>query len=395
MRKSIPRAIMAALAAWIMVTSIIGAGYLLLVPNLSATPGNPEKSLRLSFAGDIMAHDSNYKMQDFSRIYRRVERLLRQTELNFANLEFVIDNQRPYSTYPRFNVHTEYVAAAIRAGFNVFSLANNHSTDFGLAGVRASEKSIARLQLQYANLTFSGLRSPNSTHDSFAMESILYKGWNIGFTAISILTNSQKGIEALQYIAINDEASLQTFYRWLAQQRQNYDLVIVSVHGGQEYQLQASQRKTQIMRQLARHGADIVWGHHPHVQQPWEVYRDLEAPKQKAARRWALIMYSQGNFISAQTIRTRADQPQGFWAATGDSVLLQVEISRSAKGALVLRKLNPILLTNIRLKPFAFAAVPMADAAAEIHQQGYNGWNNFYLQRQRWLRQRVSQWAAQ
>lgn len=348
--------------------------------------------LRLSFAGDIMAHDSNFKMRDFSRIYERVKPLLQQTELNFANLEFVIDNERPYSTYPSFNVHNEYVQAAIDAGFNVFSLANNHSTDFGLAGVRATERSRQRLQQQYPELVFSGLRPEELKPGEFVIQQIPHKSWKIGFTAITILSNSSHGIEAIQYIPADDGPRLRAFYRWLEQQRPHYDLLIVSVHGGLEYKLEPSPRKTGIMRQLSRHGADIVWGHHPHVQQSWEIYRGLGDPK----RDWSLILYSQGNFISAQTIRTKPGEPlkgrSGSWAATGDSALLQVTLTRDAQGQLQLERLQPLPITAIRLKPFAFGVVPMEDAAGEIRAQGYDGWEHFYAARYEWLKQRLEAW---
>ena len=39
------------------------------------------QTMNLGFAGDIMAHDSNYNMQDFSRIYQRVRPLLNQSDL--------------------------------------------------------------------------------------------------------------------------------------------------------------------------------------------------------------------------------------------------------------------------------------------------------------------------
>ncbi len=348
--------------------------------------------LRLNFVGDIMAHESNYQMQDFSRIYRGVKPLLDnlKSALNFANLEFVIDEQRPYSSYPTFNVHTEYVQAAADAGFNVFSLANNHTADFGLAGIRATEQSVRALCQELPGLHFSGLRAAGQNPDSFLMESIEQRGWRLGFTAISILTNRSEGIEAVQYIRAGDSERLQQFYRWLSGQRAVYDLLVVSVHGGKEYQPEPSAQKRKIIREIGRSGADIVWGHHPHVQQPWEIFEHKADPK----RSWSLLMYSQGNFISAQTIRTKAHESEGFWAATGDSVLLKVELGRTRTGTLELRRLQPLLLTTIRLKPWAFAVVPMQDAAAVMRQQGYQGWEAFYERRRNWLEQRVAQWPV-
>ena len=352
------------------------------------------QTINIGFVGDIMAHDSNYNMQDFSRIYKRIRPLLGESDLNFGNLEFVINDDRPYSTYPRFNVHTEYVLSAIEAGFRSFSLANNHSADFGLAGLRATMQSQSRLRQKLPNVHFSGLRTKEASQNTqnFSIETIREKGWKIGFTAISILTNSLNGIEAVQYIQPDDRQTLQIFFRYLAAQRPKYDLLIVSVHGGQEYQLEPSARKRKIMRQIGRSGADIVWGHHPHVQQPWEV---LEHDGQSnRPNNWSLIMYSQGNFISAQPIRTRPDQPQSFWAATGDMVLLQAELGKENAQRVKLLRLRPRMLTTIRLKPFGFGVVPMKDAAQQIREQGYDGWDSFYAYRQNWLQARVKQWPA-
>ena len=370
-------------------------GLLWLQSLLCAQEPNTGQTISLGFVGDIMAHDSNYNMQDFSRIYKRVRPLLGESDLNFANLEFVIDDARPYSTYPRFNVHTEYVLSAIEAGFQVFSLANNHSADFGRAGLRATMQSQERLRQGLPNIYFSGLRSntQSTQQNTQKFETIRKNGWKIGFTAISILTNSPNGIEAVQYIHPDDRQTLQIFLRYLAAERPRYDLLIVSVHGGQEYQLEPSARKREILREIGRSGADIVWGHHPHVQQPWEIIRHSDSNEgDRPPNNWSLIMYSQGNFISAQTIRTKAGQPQGFWAATGDMVLLQVQLAKETAQQARLLRLRPRMLTTIRLKPFGFGVVPMRDAAQQIREQGYTGWDSFYAYRQNWLQARVAQW---
>ncbi|MEM9424324.1 MAG: CapA family protein, partial [Spirochaetota bacterium] len=270
---------------------------------------------------------------------------------------------------------------------NVFSLANNHSADFGLEGIRATKQSSAQLLRQHPQITFSGLRYPSDTRKTdkpFQMESIERQGWKIGFSALSILTNRHEGIEELQYIHIGDPAGLRQYYAHLQAQRPHYDLIIVSVHGGDEYKLEATEPKKRIMQQMVNHGADIIWGHHPHVQQPWEIREGRGGE--------ALIMYSQGNFISAQTIRTKAPEPQGFWAATGDAVLLQVEVGKAKNGMTQLHRIQPQNLSTIRLKPFAFAVVPLADAAAAIAEQGYKGWETFYTYRRKWLEKRVAQW---
>ena len=99
-----------------------------------------EDSILLTFAGDIMAHTPNWSKGNFPRIYRDIEALIKESPLTFANLETPVAENRPFSNYPAFNVHGDYAQAAIDAGFNVFSLANNHTNDQGLNGIQQTKK---------------------------------------------------------------------------------------------------------------------------------------------------------------------------------------------------------------------------------------------------------------
>ena len=58
----------------------------------------PTESLRLSFVGDLMAHNVNYEMKDYDRIYDGIRDLFLLDDLTFANLEIVIDPSRPRTT---------------------------------------------------------------------------------------------------------------------------------------------------------------------------------------------------------------------------------------------------------------------------------------------------------
>ena len=88
--------------------------------------------LVLSFSGDIMAHDVNFKMKDYNRIYDDVRDILLNDDLSFGNVETPVCEERPLSTFPCFNIHKDYLKAAIDGGFDVFSFANNHTNDQGI-----------------------------------------------------------------------------------------------------------------------------------------------------------------------------------------------------------------------------------------------------------------------
>ena len=106
---------------------------ILILPPEEAVPATSR--LVLTFGGDIMAHTPNFSMADYSMIYADIEEIIQNDDLTFANLETPVHDGRPYENYPTFNVQPPYAQAAIDAGFDVFSLANNHSNDQGLEGM--------------------------------------------------------------------------------------------------------------------------------------------------------------------------------------------------------------------------------------------------------------------
>ena len=68
----------------------------------------------------------------------------------------------------------------------------------------------------------------------------------------------------------------------------NADVVIVSMHWGDEYVFAPTKEQTEIAEHLAELGVHIIVGHHPHVVQPVTMVGDT------------LVIYSLGNFLSAQ-----------------------------------------------------------------------------------------------
>lgn len=80
----------------------------------------------------------------------------------------------------------------------------------------------------------------------------------------------------------------------LSSARNQSDLVVVSIHWGNEYQAGPSEAQEQLAQDLVDAGADLVWGHHPHVLQRMEWKTSVKDGHQ------ALVMYSLGNLLSDQ-----------------------------------------------------------------------------------------------
>ena len=283
-------------------------------------------SLVLSFTGDLMAHAPNWRMEDYDRIYAGLGNLLLEDDLSFSNLETPADPDKPYATYPRFNVHRPYVEAAVRAGVDVFSLANNHTNDQGLASSFRTLDTLDAIRRDRtaageSDLHYSGIR--REVGDSMVVTEIELPGWRIGFVSVTHILNDTRGSEATYVVPFWKPEAEETFFRFVAEHSGKYDLFIVAFHGGDEYVLAPPARVQRFLDRTYEAGARIVWGHHPHVMQPWQIRYDFSL-----GRAVGLVMPSMGNFISGQTWFLGPGQASTQRAYTGDSAVLQVRVLR-------------------------------------------------------------------
>ncbi len=71
------------------------------------------------------------------------------------------------------------------------------------------------------------------------------------------------------------------------------DVLVVAFHYGDEYTYEPSVKDRKYLHDMAESGADLIIGHHPHVLHGSEDYINKDG-------RQTFIMYSLGNYISAQ-----------------------------------------------------------------------------------------------
>ncbi len=278
--------------------------------------------LVLTFTGDIMAHSVNFNMTDYDLIYRDIRDRLHSDDITFGNLETPVYDSRPLSTWPRFNVHRTYLEAAIRGGFDSFSLANNHSNDQGVKGIAATLSAFGHVSKNaaFANrVSHSGLKL--SRDEAIKPVLIERRGRRVLFLAVTEILNSFDGSKDFVYYVAPTESSRAAFLAEIARMRAEYpcDVFVLSIHCDEpEYVREPTADKRRWFRSLAEAGADVVWGNHPHVMQPWEVVRV------SGRDRDALLMYSMGNFVSGQRFELNTGNPASAREYTGDSVLMRV-----------------------------------------------------------------------
>lgn len=162
--------------------------------------------------------------------------------------------------------------------FNIFSLANNHVLDQGLA---AEEKS--RVLLGNNGYNYFGC------HDR-----------QVGDCTSYISKNGSTSIAWLGFSQVYGKLDQGKVVEKIKQAKTRADFVVVNIHWGSEYQSQFSQAQQTLAHAMVEAGSDVIIGHHPHVVQGVEQYRD------------GLIFYSLGNFIFDQYFSIKTQEGLGL-----------------------------------------------------------------------------------
>ena len=307
-----------------------------------------DDEIKLLFAGDIMAHTNNYHISSFDKIWRDVKYLIDGNDLVFANIEAPIDTTKPVSNYPNFNMPQNYVQAAVDAGFNVFSLCNNHSNDQYLDGIKETLKTVDRICEQAAknatprSLYFSGLK--NSKESEFSYNIIEKSGWKILFLPMTELLNRPDFSEYINYIK-TDDASRNEFIDYVKKLREKNPctIFVLSFHTAEpEYTRNITSRQEKFYKELIKNGVDIIWANHAHIIKNRKIIVDTETNCDK------LIMYANGNTISGQ--RRNPDltskNPNGERDNTGDGLFYKVTLKKDNNGSVKIKKCEPIFITT-------------------------------------------------
>lgn len=307
-----------------------------------------DDEIKLLFAGDIMAHTNNYHISSFDKIWRDVKYLIDGNDLVFANIEAPIDTTKPVSSYPNFNMPQNYVQAAVDAGFNVFSLCNNHSNDQYLDGIKETLKTVDRICEQTAknanprSLYFSGLKK--SKESEFSYNIIEKSGWKILFLPMTELLNRPDFSEYINYIK-TDDASRNEFIDYVKKLREKNPctIFILSFHTAEpEYTRNITSRQEKFYKELIKNGVDIIWANHAHIIKNRKIIVDTETNCDK------LIMYANGNTISGQ--RRNPDltskNPNGERDNTGDGLFYKVTLKKDNNGSVKIKKCEPIFITT-------------------------------------------------
>ena len=249
-----------------------------------------EYSASMIMVGDALIHSAVYQdakksdgSYDFKPMLELTKPITTKYDLAYYNQETILGGSTlGYSNYPRFNSPTEVGDAFIDSGFNLVSLATNHTMDKNEQGVINS----VNYWSNKSGVVWDGQRISQEERDKVRT----YKVNNISYAFFSYTTwtnglETPNGKDYLNNVYSDEKAKND-----IEKVRDKVDIVIVAMHWGNEYSLGISESQTEIANYLSNLGVDIIIGAHPHVVEPVEYINN----------RKTFVIYSLGNYISDQ-----------------------------------------------------------------------------------------------
>lgn len=257
--------------------------------------------LSLIMAGDMLVHDKIYNEArknannngyDFKPMLTYIKDIVKDYDLAYYNEEVVLGGSSiGLSSYPAFNSPYEVGLDMIDTGFNMVSLATNHTLD---RGIKAIENS-----LDFWNSTDVYTSGSYKTMEERNNIKIKEKN-NITYAMLNYTygTNGIKrpnGYES--YVNIWDMSNKNSYeeYKNVVKQdieniRDKVDVLIVAMHFGEEYNFNTTWYQEDSSNFLSSLGVDIIIGTHSHVLGPIKWINNT------------LVIYSLGNFLSAHEV---------------------------------------------------------------------------------------------
>ncbi len=290
-----------------------------------AGPANPaplKTEIVIAAVGDVMMPSSiqsaaQGNKSGYDLLFEKVAQDLSAADITVANLETTVDHRSAISGYPKFNAGPGLLVALKKAGVDVVSIANNHTMDAGPDGLKRTLDNI-----EAAGLLFIG--AGRTKAEASAIKYMKARGVNVAFLSYTYGTNQRLPRKAahapgVNIIGIDSEAGLARAGGCVRQARAAADLVVVSMHWGEEYEPDPTAWQRRIASALVDAGADIILGHHPHVLQPIE-------SRAAADGRMGLTAFSLGNFISSQNAGVTYENKTHRKALRGDGIILNITV---------------------------------------------------------------------
>lgn len=257
------------------------------VPEGEASTEEPEetKTVTISMVGDMLFYgtvDSYMKKYGDAYVLEGYGPLIKKSDIVLGNLETPMSHrgepmeEKQYT----FRGRPEVLKILKENNFSAVSIANNHVLDYGTDAFLDTLDNLKKYEILYAG---GGINREEAEKGAI----IERNGIKVGFLAFT------KVVPVVDWYAGKNKPGIigaykvheKEFVRIIQEMKMNCDVLVVSVHWGQEGTTTIRDEEKYIGRCMIDAGADIIMGHHPHIVQGIEIYKNKP------------IFYSLGNFI--------------------------------------------------------------------------------------------------
>lgn len=294
------------------------------VPAIELVARKPGR-IELFFGGDSMAGRRYFQPRNGERVLLRQASLeadldnllapmkpyIESADLASVNLETVLADEQPGPRLENkriaFFSPTAYARALKRAGVDYVTLGNNHIYDFGEAGVASTFAALDSAGLAYSGAGYNDEQAELPAAIDLPrnpLSMLGFVGWE-GSGGAHQSADANKGGAAL-----GTKGQIRRSTKAI---RSNKRIPIVQYHGGSEYSDRPSATTIGRLREAIDRGAPLAIGHHPHLVQGVEIYRD------------SLIAPSIGNFMFDQEFaRTQVSYVIKAWLEKGKFIRAEI-----------------------------------------------------------------------
>ena len=244
-----------------------------------------EKKIEIGMVGDILLHLPLYNYLNFVPSFEPLQEELESIDFLVANQESVpAGKEFGLSGYPEFSSPAHIIRDLKTVGVDLLSIANNHTLDQQEAGLLAAIQQMKHYEMPY-------IGAYESFEDLQTDRIFQVKDLTVGFLGYTYSTNGHDTPVGKSYLV--NRIDKMRIEKDILDLKLKADIVVVSMHWGTEYERQPNDSQKELANIISQAGADIIFGHHPHVIQPYELITSNSGHKTH-------VFYSLGNFFSGQ-----------------------------------------------------------------------------------------------
>jgi len=300
-----------------------------------------EEKIEIGMIGDVLLHLPLYNYSSFAPSFSPVQEELESIDLLIANQESLPAGRAfGVSGYPNFSSPPKIIRDLKDIGVDVLSIANNHTLDQGEEGLLEAIQQMEKVEMPYVGAYKSF--EDQQTNRIFDVE-----GVSLGILSYTYGTNSHETPVGKDYLVSRIEET--RIINEIKELKTKADFVVVSIHWGAEYNLMANDMQKKLASSIAQAGADIIFGHHPHVIQQYELLASENGHKTH-------VFYSLGNFFSGQ---------KDEYTNIGGIAKIEV-LKKNVNGAQVVTLENPSFIPTAVVKGEPYTVNFLKDVEREI-----------------------------